>query len=67
MFSLFILGTNISTKEEVAIKLEDVNSKHPQLHIESKFYRVMAGGSKFLINNIKMKLKLITDLFCTKP
>ena len=40
------LGTNIATREEVAIKLEDVNSKHPQLHIESKFYRVMAGGSK---------------------
>lgn len=45
----FCLGTNIATKEEVAIKLEDVNSKHPQLHIESKFYRVMAGGSKCFI------------------
>ncbi|KAJ6216464.1 hypothetical protein RDWZM_007621 [Blomia tropicalis] len=43
-FGVIYIGTNISTKEEVAIKLEDVNSKHPQLHIESKFYRVMAGG-----------------------
>lgn len=42
-------GTNITTKEDVAIKLEDVTSKHPQLHIESKFYRVMAGGSKFFL------------------
>lgn len=47
-FSHASLGTNISTKEEVAIKLEDVTSKHPQLHIESKFYRVMSGGSKCL-------------------
>lgn len=43
-FGVIYIGTNIATKEEVAIKLEDVNSKHPQLHIESKFYRVMAGG-----------------------
>lgn len=43
-FGVIYIGTNIGTKEEVAIKLEDVNSKHPQLHIESKFYRVMAGG-----------------------
>lgn len=35
------------TKEEVAIKLEDVGSKHPQLHIESRFYKVMAGGSEY--------------------
>ena len=28
----------------VAIKLECVKTKHPQLHIESKFYRIMQGG-----------------------
>lgn len=43
-FGVIYIGTNITTKEDVAIKLEDVTSKHPQLHIESKFYRVMAGG-----------------------
>lgn len=53
-------GTNITTKEEVAIKLEDVASKHPQLHIESKFYRVMAGGSKCFDNWIKF---VIDDTF----
>nr|XP_053627492.1 casein kinase I-like isoform X2 [Cherax quadricarinatus] len=36
--------TNISTGEEVAIKLECIKTKHPQLHIESKFYKMMAGG-----------------------
>lgn len=40
------LGTNISTGEEVAIKLECIKTRHPQLHIESKFYRMMQGGGK---------------------
>ena len=43
---IFITGTNIGTAEEVAIKLECVKTKHPQLHIESKFYRMMQGGGK---------------------
>jgi casein kinase 1, delta len=37
-------GTNIASTEEVAIKLECVRTKHPQLHIESKIYRMMQGG-----------------------
>jgi len=43
-FGDIYLGTNISTLEEVAIKLECIKTKHPQLHIESKFYRIMQGG-----------------------
>ncbi|CAH1958667.1 unnamed protein product [Acanthoscelides obtectus] len=43
-FGDIYLGTNISTGEEVAIKLECVKTRHPQLHIESKFYRMMQGG-----------------------
>lgn len=39
-------GSNIATGEEVAIKLECVKTKHPQLHIESKFYKMMQGGGK---------------------
>lgn len=38
------LGTDISAGEEVAIKLECVKTKHPQLHIESKIYKMMQGG-----------------------
>ena len=34
-------GQNINTNEEVAIKLECVKTKHPQLHIEAKFYKLM--------------------------
>ncbi|KAM7432655.1 Casein kinase I isoform delta [Porites harrisoni] len=42
-FGDIYLGTNISTNEEVAIKLECVKTKHPQLHIEAKFYKMMQG------------------------
>ena len=41
---VILLGTNIASNEEVAIKLESVRTKHPQLHIESKIYRMMQGG-----------------------
>lgn len=37
-------GTNMSNGEEVAIKLESVRSRHPQLIYESRLYRIMQGG-----------------------
>lgn len=43
-FGDIYLGTTINTGEEVAIKLECIRTKHPQLHIESKFYKIMQGG-----------------------
>ncbi|XP_075374618.1 casein kinase I isoform X4 [Mycteria americana] len=43
-FGDIYLGTDISAGEEVAIKLECVKTKHPQLHIESKIYKMMQGG-----------------------
>ncbi len=47
-FGDIYLGTNISTLEEVAIKLECIKTKHPQLHIESKFYRIMQVSNPHL-------------------
>ncbi len=38
------LGLNIISGEEVAIKLESVKAKHPQLEYESKVYKALAGG-----------------------
>jgi hypothetical protein len=38
------LGINIITGEEVAIKLESVKAKHPQLEYESKVYKTLAVG-----------------------
>ena len=35
--------------EEVAIKLECVKAKHPQLHIEAKFYRMMQSGGESIL------------------
>ncbi|XP_073048344.1 casein kinase 1-like protein 2 [Primulina eburnea] len=44
-FGEIYLGTNIQTNEEVAIKLENVKTKHPQLMYESKLYRLLQGGT----------------------
>ncbi|KAG6486382.1 hypothetical protein ZIOFF_054952 [Zingiber officinale] len=47
-FGEIYLGTNIQTNEEVAIKLENVKTKHPQLLYESKLYRILQGGTGIL-------------------
>jgi serine/threonine protein kinase len=57
-FGDIYLGTNMTTGEEVAIKLESVKTKHPQLLYESKIYRILHGGCKyrfvlFLFSEIK--------------
>jgi len=38
------LGTNVQTGEEVAVKLESIRSRSPQLFYECKLYKVLAGG-----------------------
>jgi len=43
-FGDIYLATNIVSGEEVAVKLESVKTKHPQLLYESKLYRLLAGG-----------------------
>eukprot|EP00929_Paragymnodinium_shiwhaense_P052598 TRINITY_DN26346_c3_g1_i1.p1 TRINITY_DN26346_c3_g1~~TRINITY_DN26346_c3_g1_i1.p1 ORF type:complete len:319 (-),score=78.68 TRINITY_DN26346_c3_g1_i1:365-1321(-) len=43
-FGDIYIGTNVKTGEEVAIKLESVNSRHPQLMWEAKLFKVLAGG-----------------------
>lgn len=43
-FGDIYLATDIITSEEVAVKLEHTKTKHPQLHVECKFYKVMQGG-----------------------
>ncbi|KAK4407247.1 Casein kinase-like protein 11 [Sesamum angolense] len=44
-FGELFLGVNIQNGEEVAIKLEPVKTKHPQLHYESKIYMLLQGGT----------------------
>ncbi|GMH20892.1 hypothetical protein Nepgr_022734 [Nepenthes gracilis] len=43
-FGELYLGINIHTGDEVAIKMEPVNSRNPQLHYESKLYMLLQGG-----------------------
>jgi casein kinase 1/casein kinase I family protein HRR25 len=45
-FGDIYLGVNVTTGEEVAIKLESTKTKHPQLLYESKIYRILYGGSE---------------------
>lgn len=43
-FGVIYLGLNITTEEEVGIKLEEVRCRHPQLFYEAKIYRYLQGG-----------------------
>jgi len=44
-FGEIYLGVNIQTNEEVGIKLENANTKHPQLLYEAKVYGIVQGGT----------------------
>ncbi|KMZ58754.1 Casein kinase I-like [Zostera marina] len=50
-FGEIYLGTNLQNNEDVAIKLESVKTKHPQLLYESKLYKLLQGGTG--IPNVK--------------
>jgi len=43
-FGDIYLGINIQNGEEVAVKLESVKARHPQLLYESKVYKILQGG-----------------------
>lgn len=43
-FGEIYLGTNTETNEEIAIKMESIKSKHPQLLYESKIYKIFSGA-----------------------
>ena len=46
-------GTNIKLNDEVAIKLEPIKAKHPQLFYEAKLYMSLQGGGNINILNKK--------------
>lgn len=43
-FGEIYLGTNVVTGEEVAVKMESIRARHPQLEYEARVYRSLAGG-----------------------
>eukprot|EP00923_Selenidium_pygospionis_P058623 GHVN01102988.1.p3 GENE.GHVN01102988.1~~GHVN01102988.1.p3 ORF type:complete len:100 (-),score=14.93 GHVN01102988.1:729-1028(-) len=51
-FGDIYIGTNMTSNDEVAIKLEAVKSKHPQLLYESKLYKILTGGSRLVTHNL---------------
>ncbi|KAK7344522.1 hypothetical protein VNO77_14212 [Canavalia gladiata] len=44
-FGELYLGVNVQSGEEVAVKLESVKTRHPQLLYESNVYRLLQGGT----------------------
>jgi len=51
-FGDIYLGTNMTTGEEIAIKLESIQSKHPQLERETRIYRSLHGvGNSDILHN----------------
>lgn len=52
-FGEIFRGTNIQSGEPVAIKLEQMKTRHPQLTYEARFYRILnAGGGAVGIPNV---------------
>jgi casein kinase 1 len=43
-FGEIFMAHNVFTGEELAIKLEPVNTRHPQLHYEAKLLKILQGG-----------------------
>ncbi|PSN53001.1 Casein kinase I isoform alpha [Blattella germanica] len=43
-FGDIYLGINVTNGEEVAVKLESIRARHPQLLYESKLYKILHGG-----------------------
>ena len=43
-FGEIYLAINVHTGEEYAVKMESSSSRHPQLHYESKLYKLLQGG-----------------------
>lgn len=41
------LGKNLYNNEHVAIKMESIKSRAPQLHLEYRFYKILGKQGKF--------------------
>jgi casein kinase 1 len=74
-FGELYAGENVETHEDVAVKLESIQTRPPQLNIESRIYKVLAGGigvpkiewygveGDYNVMVIELLAKSIEDLF----
>jgi len=44
-----ITGKNLYNSEHVAIKLEQMKTKAPQLHLEYRFYKLLGSNGSYVI------------------
>lgn len=59
-------GTNMTTGEEVAVKLESVRSKHPQLLRETKIYRSLNGVGKYGTFTLTILIQFLVGIPCVR-
>ena len=55
-FGDIYLGINITNGEEVAVKLESIKARHPQLLYESKLYKILQGKKNEKMNEFHKNL-----------
>lgn len=55
-FGDIYLGINITNGEEVAVKLESIKARHPQLLYESKLYKILQGKKNENLNEFHKNL-----------
>lgn len=59
-FGQIFTAVNIKTQEEVAIKVEDINTKSPQLLFEAKMYQYLHGDGKEPAEGFPRMIQCIT-------
>lgn len=57
-------ATNMTTGEEVAVKLEPLDSRHPQLQRETKIYRILHGVGSCSLKFFAVATSLYNAFVC---
>lgn len=63
MFFFLFIGKNLYNNEHVAIKMEPMKSKAPQLHLEYRFYKLLGSHGKSILEQFTLLLLLFLFMF----